>query len=266
MNIVSITSTSYRLRYMEPTLKSIREGEVQPDVLMLTLSKQKAPAPLQDAGIIRGIDLPLFLKKYDVIVYFEEKNYGPLCKLTQALFLHQYTNNTIVCADDDIIYPSDWLSKILYFQNVYPGCLITYRARTVLTDEDGNLKPYGIWPRTNAKVTDFRRILPTGCQGMLVKPFFFNKDFYNYDKFLKTCLTNDDIWVYLHLRVPVAIMPESKAEQNPKIKDLFALEQINRLGMGLNDVILSAFEPQIKEILNRNTRVPLLYHNPLTFL
>ena len=42
----------------------------------------------------------------------------------------------IVTADDDTLYPEDWLKNLINVHNNYPNCVVCYRAHEI-TKENG---------------------------------------------------------------------------------------------------------------------------------
>jgi len=202
--IVSITTTSFRINYINEVIKSFCNQSLKPDKIFLYLSKDPY---LKDKGVPLE-DIPIFLKRSEKkneisIVYTE--NIGPYRKLIPIL-KDQYKNNcVIITADDDTIYPYDWI-EVLYAGYLNdPNKVVAHRCR-IMSVQNKKLSSYSDWPlmlqnpgvqkdskqEIKNESRDFH-LFPTGKGGILYSPSFFSE--LVFDKiFLKLAPTNDDIW------------------------------------------------------------------------
>ena len=56
----------------------------------------------------------------------------------------EFENDVIVTADDDALYPENWLEGLWDTHEKYPGCVCCYRAHKI-TFEGGRVAPYQEW-------------------------------------------------------------------------------------------------------------------------
>ena len=192
--IVSLTCISKRIPYILPVINSLRNQTMQPDKIILWLSKDKY---LYDQGVPYK-KIPRNIRKLaesadnNFEIHYTE-NTGPFRKLLPALKKFNSSEDIIVTADDDIIYPEYWLDS-LYKAFLKNKCITCFRARKILFDDKNNLKPYSTWPVLDH--LDSRKELflcPTGNNGILYSPEFFDERIFN-PIFRKICPSRCDIW------------------------------------------------------------------------
>jgi len=105
----------------------------------------------------------------------------------------------IITADDDVLYPQDWIEK-LYTEHVqYPDCIICYRGRKITRDRKGKVLTYLKWKKTYPSLSKSLLgpsidILPTGRDGVLYPRKIFNDQIFDEETFMVLAPSNDDIW------------------------------------------------------------------------
>ena len=193
--IVSFTTTSSRIKYINQMVRSLYQQSMVPNEIYMWISKEPF---LHDEGIPPE-EIP---KKLQKLANFEDshfnirytENVAGYRKLLPILEENKNRDDVvIITADDDIIYPERWLEN-LYQQFIKDNCIIACRARKITYSEDGTLIPYESWPLLNS--WDYHKELqlcPTGNAGVLYLPAFFDDRIF--DPVFKTLSpTRADFW------------------------------------------------------------------------
>jgi hypothetical protein len=186
--IVSLTTFPARLPTVHLTIESILRQRVLPDSIELWLSREE----------ISEVDLPELLRrqcKRGIGIRFVDENVRSYKKLVYSAVENPFA--TIVTADDDIIYPSYWLERLLRARDESTGSVVGYRARRVLYDADGNRAPYKEWPFDERRADPARplfRLFPTGGSGILYPPESRSPELMETRKFMSLAPTADDVW------------------------------------------------------------------------
>lgn len=192
--IVSMTSISSRVSHILPIIHSLKNQTLPADRIILWLSEDPY---LSDKGV-PSRKIP---KKIRALAESENSNFeiryteniGPHRKLLPALREYGDPGNVIATADDDTVYPPLWLER-LYRAFLKENCITSYRAKQIVFDEDGALRPYSTWP-----VLDYREdrkalyLCPTGNNGVLYFPGFFDDRIFD-TAFRRMCPSRSDIW------------------------------------------------------------------------
>jgi hypothetical protein len=183
--VVSLTSHGQRVQDVSLAIESIGAGRVRPRRLILWLDDERTLAALPESltkQMARGLEVRL------------TQDYGPHTKYfpyVRSVDSHQLP---LVTADDDILYPRYWLTRLMtaYFER--PEAVSCYRANVVCLDGDA-LAPYQSWPRckdTEASVTRFA----TGVSGVIYPPAMLDELSARNDAFRASCPRADDIWLH----------------------------------------------------------------------
>ena len=210
--IVSFTTVSSRINYIEPMVNSILNQTVQPDSFELYISDHPS---LFKNGFDQGIPsdkIPQFLLDLSAQGKLQIKyvpNIGPANKLIPALLENRYTNNVIITVDDDHIYPDYLISLLLHnyhkHNHKYPVALIGTKPNI----RRGILLPSRSWHFIKRK-DKFSNAFIHGVGGALYKSSFFHTQIFNTSKLLNLSAKNDDIWFHfmrLAKNIPVLIIP-----------------------------------------------------------
>ena len=186
--IVSLTSFGKRIKEsVHFTIISLMHQTVPPDKIVLWIGYQDAP---YITPILKHLtELGLQIEFCEDI-----KSYTKLIPALGA-----YPNDYIITADDDILYPSDWLEKLMYEHKNNPNKIICSRAHEIKFNKAGEILPYLEWEHKineNKNVTDYKFVFPTGVGGVLYPPNCLSKDVFRADLFLKLAPHADDIWFW----------------------------------------------------------------------
>ena len=188
--IVSLTSFPAAIPYAIGAIKSILEGSVKPDkvVLYLTFSQfleNKIPQELLDLSNKN----PLFeIRNYDE----EIRSYR---KLIPALI--DFPNDVIVTIDDDVAYHKNMLRDFLLLHKQIPDAILAHRAKWIKINA-----PYREWKKYRwynflTKKLHFKfKNIQTGVGGVLYPPNSLEKEMLDSKIFTKIAPTTDDIWFW----------------------------------------------------------------------
>lgn len=203
---ISLTSMSSRMATLPMTLRSLLAQDYDDLCVHLHLSRE---AYLLDKGVPKLSEEILQLQQEAgtrlKVVYC--LNWGPYRKLVPYLHANWGLSRLVVTADDDTIYPTDWLRGLVDAYDTY-RCVIGYRGHRINV-RDGRLTPYRSWMRTRIEENPSLMILPTGKDGILYNTAFFPINVLNMKDALRLAPTVDDLWFRWHLllnRVPVNLI------------------------------------------------------------
>lgn len=183
--VVSLTTFGGRTSDAAYAIESIAAGRVRPQRMILWLDEQATlrnlPAPLARLGR-RGLEIR------------PASNYGPHKKYFPYVMAEKEHSLPLVTADDDVLYPSWWLQRLIKTHKATPTKVSCYRANVVHVRGHA-LAPYDEWPRARDTVADITRFA-TGVSGVLYPPHMLRELARRGDAFRHTCPTADDIWLH----------------------------------------------------------------------
>ena len=176
-----MTSFGARLKSVHTAIASIGAGTVRPKRLILWLDDPEAvlnpPAALQSL-VSRGLEIQA------------SQPLGPHTKYYPAV---EAGIDEFVTADDDIIYPPQWLERLMTTANASQADAIGWRGRT-MTRLGLSLSPSASWEF--AKSTDKSTALfLTGVSGVYYRSALVEHLRAAGSDFLTLCPTADDIWL-----------------------------------------------------------------------
>jgi hypothetical protein len=123
------------------------------------------------------------------------KNYGPHTKYYPYLeSLHEY-EVPLVTADDDVIYPKDWLMRLVDAYHQFPDVVNCHTARAIAMTDDG-IGRYESWQHagsTDQSVSHFA----LGVGGVLYPPRLQERLKGEGEAFLNCCPKADDVWLHV---------------------------------------------------------------------
>jgi hypothetical protein len=128
------------------------------------------------------------------------RNTGPYRKLLPVLeeFIDNVLSAVIVTCDDDTYYDPSWLRTILRHHSL-TGSLVAYRGHTAcLHSVDKRLLPYSSWQENPHKCHFSLTNLPTGKDGVVYRPYYFDHNVLNVDEAMRLAPTADDLWFRWH--------------------------------------------------------------------
>ena len=190
--IVSLTTIPERVAKIHLTIDCLLRQSVKPDRLILWLNE----CDVAGRPVVNPNTLPDSLRRLEKRGLSIEwcENIGPYCKLIPAL--KKYPNALIATADDDVLYPGDWLKKLYEAFLREPRYIHCHRAHKMRFDDAGELLPYKQW---DYFAPDFAGpsplLFPTGVGGVLYASELLHSDTTNESIFLKLCPKADDVWL-----------------------------------------------------------------------
>lgn len=188
--IVSLTSFPPAISYATLAIKSILNGSILPDKVILYITYSQ----------FTNTELPQeLLKLADENPLFEIRNYDRDIRSYRNLIpaLNDFPNDIIITIDDDVYYPKNTLRDLIQIHNCVPNAVIAHRARKIKLN-----MPYRKWRKYKwfhfifkRHILDFHS-LQTGVGGVLYPPHCLDRKMLNPDLFMTIAPTNDDIWFW----------------------------------------------------------------------
>jgi hypothetical protein len=189
--VVSLTTIAERVPTVHLTLDSLLRQTLRPDRLVLWLNRTEVPGrPLLTPETLPR-SLTRLVSRGLTIEWCE--NIGPYCKLIPSL--RRFPPARIATADDDILYPANWLETLVQAQRREPQYLHCHRAHLMRYGADGALRPYAEWPRqAGAETGPSYELFPTGVGGVLYAPGDLAPEVLDESAFRTLCPRADDVW------------------------------------------------------------------------
>lgn len=184
--VVSLTSYGKRVENVYITIESISRGDMRPAELILWID---------DDDILERLPKSLKRLKKRGLEIRKSEDIGPHKKYYPYVTSDKLKNKALVTADDDVLYPHDWLSVLNSEGEKSSKKIICYRAHTISFYDDGKIMKYVSWSpcRTNKpSVLNFA----TGVSGV-----YYDIEFQRILKdsgklFLTCCPKADDVWLH----------------------------------------------------------------------
>lgn len=188
--IVSLTSFPAAIPYAVQAIRSILNGSLLPDKIVLYLDTPKFPDGIlpKELESLKA-ECPIFEVRFDAA---EIRSYK---KLIPAL--RDFPDDIIVTIDDDINYHPDVLRRLVALHQQVPDAIIAHRVRRVQPDA-----PYRKWRKYKWYDFLFKRIhrsyraMQTGVGGVLYPPHSLDEKMLDPAQFMTLAPTNDDIWFW----------------------------------------------------------------------
>lgn len=270
---VSLTSYPARIDSVHITIESLLAQSHKADAVLLWLAVEQFPN--------KEDDLPeqlLTLCNQGLRIEWS-RNIKSFTKLIPALI--KYPEAIIVTADDDIIYPQNWLQLLYEGYLEKPNCINCHRAFRIMTSNE-EIISYNAWykginiPRKGnlgSKSSDVSigyRNFFTGCSGVLYPPHILHNDVLREDLFKVLAPTEDDVWFWamsVHNNVPIHVVKGNLGllVLNPFSNQQHSLYNTNSQNDTTNKIFKNIFNhyPDIKEkILNEVSLIVSLTSTP----
>ena len=188
--IVSLTSFPEAIPYAAQAIRSVLNGSLLPDKVVLYLDTQKFPGGMLPPELeALKSECPIFEVRFDPT---EMRSYK---KLLPAL--RDFPDDVIVTIDDDIHYHPDMLRDLVRLHQRLPGAIVAHRVRRVVLHA-----PYRKWRKYKwydfiFKKYHFSRLaMQTGVGGVLYPPHSLDEKMLDPARFMAMAPTNDDIWFW----------------------------------------------------------------------
>lgn len=229
--IISFTTLPKRISKIKKTIDSLLNQSVKPNHIYLWLPKEFKRVKNQD------ITIPSFISNTPIEIKYTI-DYGPFTKLRPTLEIEKDPNTIIVTADDDVLYPPNWLENLLNASKLLPDSAIGYRGRIFQNRKNLNYNQsnlyYGSYEKKYLKVD-----ILTATWGALYKRRFFDKEIFD-DNILKSSFFVDDIWINGNLakkNIDRYIIPNINIQPVVNVANIDSLWENNRNNNNNNNMI-----------------------------
>jgi hypothetical protein len=241
--VVSMTTYGDRIHTVSAALESIARGKVRPQRLLLWLESPEQFETLPES--LRRLER----RGLEILL---TSNYGPHTKYYPYVESQERHTVPLVTSDDDIIYPPDWLARLVAANQQHPEAISGHWV-SIMGVSGRRVADYDTWVRaqdTAVRPTNFA----LGVSGVIYPPAMLQELKRRGDSFLSVCPGADDIWlkwVAIRAGIPVRqvgpvphhfpIIPGSQGqalmktnvEQNRNdrwIRGLYSAEDVAALG------------------------------------
>tara|TARA_R110001583_G_scaffold181353_1_gene338566 strand:+ start:10217 stop:11095 length:879 start_codon:yes stop_codon:yes gene_type:complete len=203
--IISLTSYKPRFATLYPTILSLVQQKVVPNIIVLWVSEEDYDYLPDNIIKLQGA----VNNRNTIFTISKTADIGPYTKIIPTL--ENYKESFIVTADDDIYYPSWWLKNLLKEYGGSNSEIICYLAHEITFDSrTNNIKSYGAWIKNKSNDVDSLLGFPLGVGGVLYPPNSLNELVTNRDVFLKESPMADDIWLFWMARLNNSITKKTK--------------------------------------------------------
>lgn len=193
--VVSLTTYGQRIDSVPVAIESIARGTVRPRRLVLWLDNpellESLPEPLRRLER-RGLEIRL------------SRNYGPHTKYYPYVRSTSRHTVPLVTADDDIIYPPNWLALLVDANRRHPDAISGHWV-SIMGVAGNRVAAYETWARARDTAVRPANFAP-GVSGVIYPPAMLEELKQHGEGFLSTCPGADDIWLHwvaLQARIPV---------------------------------------------------------------
>ncbi|MBU2972636.1 hypothetical protein KO527_25190 [Pseudoalteromonas sp. C2R02] len=185
--IVSLTTYGERINIVHITILSLLNQSIAADKVILWLAEDEFKLSELPNKLTQLCDFGLEIKFYKDIRSFK--------KLIPTLT--EFQNNTIITFDDDVIYPSDQIEKLITAHETYPKAIICHHARNVALNSDNQPEAYNEWlfctDETKPSEPN-KNLFPVGIGGVLYPKNALHNDVMDEKTFTELCPKADDLW------------------------------------------------------------------------
>ena len=192
--VASLTSFPARIRTVWATIETLMRQSRVPDAIILVLSLEEFPT----MRVPRSIRL---LERRGVTLHWIDSNIGSYGKLVPAR--QHFPSATIITVDDDVLYASDMLDRLLAASSDRPGWIVGHRGWNPIRSMDG-YQPYVDWMRAGyaSPESDTDEVFLTGVGGVLYPPNALDADLLvDIELALQLAPKADDVWFWAVARI-----------------------------------------------------------------
>lgn len=238
--IISLTTYSKRIYQVHLVIESLLEQNLKPDKILLWLDKNEFKSvnelPLNLRRLMQwglNIDFCDNLRSYKKLI-------PTLKKFPEAI---------IITADDDIIYPEDFVERLYNAYSTNPSKIYFYRGHKMKV-VGNKLLPYKEWDLEVELKQPSVLNFPTGSGGILYTSDLIDREVLNEEVFLRLAPTADDVWFKaMTLRKGIAC-EQIKLECPFRDKFVF-LDAMDDMALANSNLIHNKNDEQISAVFNR---------------
>lgn len=187
--IASLTSFPARINCVEYAVKSLMLQSYKPDRIVLWLAKGQFEGVELSKGLLDLQEKGLEIKWCDEDLRGHKKYFYSIQE--------QKPDELVVTFDDDLIYPSNCIKRLIKHHKRFPSAIIDNRGYEITFDKNGELNPHKKWKimsRYAVKRPGALFQLSTGV-GCLYPYGVLHKDVCKADLIKKHALSIDDLWM-----------------------------------------------------------------------
>lgn len=179
--VISFTSFGKRIKEAHITASSLLRQAHKPQRVILWLAHGEVVSPKLEKLKAQGLEIRFC---------DDTRSYKKIIPTLQ-----EYPEAIIVTADDDIIYPRNWLQKLYAEHLKAPKDVCCHRAHMLTRKPDGEVEPYNNWLWCVNTAEKPANIFPTGAGGILYPPHSLDPEVLNRAAFEELAPNADDIWL-----------------------------------------------------------------------
>ena len=191
---ICLTSISGRVDEVGETIETLLGQDYPAFAVRLYLSAEPF---LLDEGVPEPPeDLVALAERRRAFSIHYVANIGPYRKIMPFLQETRGRRLLVATADDDTLYPPDWLSGMVAAWR-QRRCVICNRGH-FMTRRNGLFQPYRRWMLNGIDRNPDLFVLPTGKDGILYDTIYFHPGVFDIETALAVVPTADDLWLKWH--------------------------------------------------------------------
>lgn len=183
--VVVMTTTAARIMFVWAAIESIGAGSVRPSRLILWLDDPSL------AVLPRSLER---LRSRGLEVRHVPTGLGVHTKWRPYVLSESEHRLAMVTSDDDQLYPSRWLARLLEVARSHPDAVIAHRAHGIRFDGDA-IGPYLSWQPVTSTRPSYAS-LGTSVSGQLLPPALLDALRDRGEAFLEQAPGQDDVWLH----------------------------------------------------------------------
>lgn len=184
--ICSLTTFPARIDQVWVAIECLFRQSIQPDRIILWLSKEQFPDSKLPESLISQ-------QKRGLEIEFVEDDLKAHKKYHYAL--KRFPNALICTFDDDLYYDRESIKNLLTMHQSFSDKIITNRAHKITFDAEGHILPYRMWKHNVIDSKPSMNLFVTGGYGTIYKTHFFSDALFNIDTLKKLSYFADDVWL-----------------------------------------------------------------------
>jgi hypothetical protein len=206
--VVTLTTLPSRIDRIQPTIKSLLNQTVSPDVIRLNV-------PAMSRREQRPYVIPEWLARLPAVTICPCDDFGPATKLIPTL-LASGPNDRLIVVDDDRIYHRHFVEQMVGLADAHPGTAVAGSGWNAPHDRIDRPSTLAATLRGDApvplhctRVGRGRQVdIVRGASGYLVTPAFFDRaGLLNYSGAPEAAFFVDDVWISAHCVAPKFVWP-----------------------------------------------------------
>lgn len=231
---IALTSFPGRLASLSLVLQSLFHQTIVPKKIYLFLASS------QIKGLSAIPEDILAYQKYGLEIKFVENFF----QYKKYLFMKDINQSVpFITVDDDTLYPSNMVEKLLTYHKLYPQDVIGNRCHLITYNAKNSINLYKAWKKENSLNEPSHSNFATGVGGVLYPQGFVDDDSLNRKLIMKYAPYADDVWLKINaLKRDIKVVATDILKQDRKAwycgytpeMSVDTLQDFNVAG-GLND-------------------------------